>query len=103
MCRDALDVIRRFDGSETLFFCDPPYVPSTRADSKQYLHEMSLRRHEELIDLLLGLKGKVVISGYANELYDSRLSEWIRIERKVALRVARQKGQSRTEVIWRNY
>ncbi len=29
MCRDATDIVRRFDGPETLFFCDPPYVPST--------------------------------------------------------------------------
>jgi DNA adenine methylase len=28
--RDALHVIRQHDGPDTLFYCDPPYLPRTR-------------------------------------------------------------------------
>src|SRR5947209_8341594 len=34
--RPAADVIRLYDSPTTLFYCDPPYVHSTRGDSKAY-------------------------------------------------------------------
>lgn len=68
----AVDLITKFDHEDTLFYLDPPYMPSTRS-KEQYIHDMSYEDHEILLDLIIGLKGKVVISGYANELYDSVL------------------------------
>src|SRR5205085_429085 len=44
--RDALDVIRQQDGSDTLFYLDPPYLPETRVSSEVYDHEMGLAQHE---------------------------------------------------------
>ena len=38
--RPAIDVIRLYDGAETLFYCDPPYLHETRGDSKAYGFEM---------------------------------------------------------------
>lgn len=49
---DALAVIRRFDGPETLFYCDPPYVASTRTSDKGYAFEMDDAAHCILVDTL---------------------------------------------------
>jgi len=34
--RPAIEVIQLYDSSTTLFYCDPPYVHSTRGDSNAY-------------------------------------------------------------------
>jgi len=68
-CRDALEVIRYWDLPDTLFYVDPPYVNDTRKTLNAYAHEMSADQHKELVELLLGIKGKVVVSGYEHPLY----------------------------------
>jgi len=42
--RPAADIIRLYNSPGTLFYCDPPYVHSTRSDSKAYEFEMSVHR-----------------------------------------------------------
>ena len=49
-------------------------------------------------DFLRGLCGMVVLSGYASPLYDGRLSDWRRVEKKTYADGARP----RTEVLWLN-
>jgi len=68
-CRDALEVIRYWDSPDTLFYVDPPYVNETRKTLNAYAHEMSVEQHKELVELLLGIKGKAVVSGYEHPLY----------------------------------
>ena len=68
-CRDALEVIRYWDSSDTLFYVDPPYVNETRKTLDAYAHEMTAEQHKELVGLLLGVKGKAVVSGYEHPLY----------------------------------
>ena len=46
--RPALEVIRLYDSTETLFYCDPPYLHETRGDSKAYGFEMDIDQHFEL-------------------------------------------------------
>lgn len=60
--RPAVDVVRLYDSSRTLFYCDPPYVHETRGDSKAYRHEMSNEQHEELAAVLNDAKGKIALS-----------------------------------------
>ncbi|MFO0943043.1 MAG: DNA adenine methylase [Pirellulales bacterium] len=52
MCRCGIDVIKRFDGPDTLHYCDPPYVQSSRAKGAGYLHEMSDEDHCRLAEVL---------------------------------------------------
>lgn len=68
---DFTDLINRYDTPDTLFYLDPPYVPSTRVALNAYTHEMTYADHERLIDILKNIKGKAVLSGYENELYNS--------------------------------
>jgi len=95
-CRPAMDVIRVQDAPDTLFFVDPPYVPSTRTKSG-YRHEMTEADHVALLEQLRQVKGMVVLAGYPSRLYDTLLHDWHRIER-----AHRAQGSSRvrTEVLW---
>jgi DNA adenine methylase len=68
--RDALDVIQQLDGVQTFFYCDPPYVESTRVARTVYEHEMSDQDHHDLVDQLLGCSARVMLSGYANPIYE---------------------------------
>jgi DNA (cytosine-5)-methyltransferase 1 len=63
-----------------------------------YRHELDADDHRRLLDLLDGLSGMVVLSGYASPLYDDALNGWIRIETKALADGARP----RTEVLWLN-
>ena len=74
----AVDVIRQQDGPATLFYCDPPYLKSTRKAPKVYEFEMTKQQHLELLDVLKGCKGKVMLSGYPSRLYDRTLADWNR-------------------------
>src|SRR3990167_7852529 len=55
----ALDVIRKFDAPETLFYIDPPYLHETRATTGEYAHEMTKLDHAELLNLIVQCNGKV--------------------------------------------
>ena len=99
--RPALDVIRLYDGRETLFYCDPPYLHSTRGDSKAYGYEMKEHQHRELAELLNRTKGKVAISGYRNGLMDRLYKGWHRFD--ASPKHCHSIKQVRQECVWMNY
>lgn len=76
--KPALDVIANHDTSDTLFYCDPPYLKSTRSfsNNKCYAYEMTIQDHIDLINNLKNTKGQVLISGYDSELYNDLLHGW---------------------------
>jgi DNA adenine methylase len=94
--RPALQLIKRFSTTDTLIYADPPYLPMTRTQ-KMYDQEMTHAEHVELLNALVAHKGTVVLSGYANELYDDTLSDWERVTLKAPKVEA---GAARTEVLW---
>ena len=63
----ALELILKYDGPETLFYCDPPYVFSTRNKrnaGQTYRHEMADDDHRALAAMLHGIQGMAILSGY---------------------------------------
>lgn len=94
--RDAFEVIEQQDGPDTLHFLDPPYVHDTRGSKHSYRHEMTNEDHERLIDFIQGLKGMVVLCGYAHPIYE-RL-KWREIRRESHADGARD----RVESLWIN-
>jgi DNA adenine methylase len=74
--RPALDVLRAEDGPGTLFYLDPPYLPATRAAPRVYGTEMTEADHRELLELVVCLQGRVMLSGYRSPLYDRYLADW---------------------------
>lgn len=78
--QDFRRLIPHYDTPETLFYLDPPYVPTTRKEGK-YDHEMSLADHAEMVEVLLNIKGMAILSGYAHPVYDKlEKSGWQRID-----------------------
>ncbi len=65
---DFRKVIPRFDTEETLFYCDPPYISATRI-AGEYKHEMTDENNRDLVNILLGIKGNAILSGYMHEIY----------------------------------
>jgi DNA adenine methylase len=92
------DVLRRYDGPDTLFFLDPPYLPSTRK-CEVYRHEMTEGDHRRLLGTVVRLRGRVVLTGYASPLYDAYLSGWNVTRIRSKCQIARDKPL-REEVIW---
>jgi DNA adenine methylase len=97
----ALELIREFDGPDTTFYLDPTYLPSTRTALDTYRYEMSEADHAELLDVVVVCRGAVVLSGYANALYDRRLAGWQRYEIPIANHAGQGKTKERrVEVLW---
>ena len=118
-CDDALRVIQRHDSEQTFFYLDPPYVPETRNMTLAYRHDQDESFHDQLVDVLLRVRGAVMLSGYPNPIY-RRLEEagWKTVDFRVTLNVTVRgrnsslKGEGavksnprthRVERVWLNY
>jgi DNA adenine methylase len=98
-CREALEVIERFDHAGALHFVDPPYVSETRGRRwalRGYAHEVDEAHHRALAALLHEVAGLVVLCGYHSALYDELYADWPRREH-----LARQQSRAvTTECLW---
>src|SRR5262245_5107806 len=103
--RPAVDVIRQHDGPATLTYADPPYLHETRTAPKAYgAFEMTPADHEELLGVLLRCRGKVLLSGYRNGLYDNVLHDWTRHEFTLPNNAAGGKAKrTMVECVWCNF
>lgn len=103
--RDAREVMMQHDSPQTLHYVDPPYVWDTRsqrspsdAKYRRYNYELDDAGHLDLLRVLKGLRGYVVLSGYPSPLYDDNLKGWLRVTTK-----AHADGAAdRVEVLWIN-
>lgn len=101
--RDAVTVMTYHDSPTTLHYVDPPYVHSTRTWLKKgskeaYRHEMTDDDHRRMADVLRGLKGKVILSGYSSSLYDDLFGDWHQVQKEALADGAAK----RTECLWLN-
>jgi DNA adenine methylase len=104
--RDAIYVIRNHDTPNTLFYCDPPYLHETRATADVYAFEMSEADHAELLETLSKLKGKFMLSGYRNDMYEEaeRRLGWRRLEFELPNNASCAKAKGREiECLWMNF
>lgn len=96
---DATAFLRRYHfAGDEFIYVDPPYVKSARRRPRVYRHELDDQAHVELLDVLEQVNAKVMISGYANPVYDARLAHWHRKEFIVG-----GHGLAHREVVWLNY
>lgn len=96
---DACDFLSTydFDGSE-LIYCDPPYLTETRRKHKIYRHEYTREDHLKLLNLLIHVPCRVIISGYDNPLYHDKLTDW----HSRSFSVVTRQGKA-LETVWFNY
>lgn len=102
--KPAVELIKKHDADDVFFYCDPPYLQSTRhgKKAKMYQHEMTDSDHVELLESLKGCRAKVMLSGYDSELYTEHLAAWRREEQEVKAQMANSGGK-RVEVLWMNW
>jgi len=99
--RPAVDVIKLYDSSDTLFYCDPPYLHETRGDKNAYGFEMDIAAHKELADVLQKARGKVAVSGYRCDVMDRFFKGWRRFD--APKKQCHSIKQIRQECLWMNY
>ena len=85
------------DLAETLIYCDPPYLHSTRTKTRIYDHEWDEATHVRFLELACEVPCPVAISGYSSELYLDHLKDW-----ETSQIEAQTRGGPRTEFLWRN-
>lgn len=92
--------VDKYDGPDTCFYVDPPYLHRTRAEGRHDRgygeYEMATETHIALLDKLNSVTGAVVLSGYPDPAYDLRLAGWTRHERATTT----VQNNDRTEVLW---
>ncbi len=87
--------------AETVVYCDPPYLLSSRARPGRIYYgenEMSDAAHERLLKILNDFHCRVLLSGYPSALYSSHLRDW----RCLTYRT-RTRGRTVTECLWCNF
>jgi DNA adenine methylase len=97
--KDAIKLIRQYDRENVLMYLDPPYLYETRKHKKIYNYEMNDNEHRQLLEIIINLKAKVLISGYENKLYETYLDKW----NKSMNMTKDEAGNKRIECIWFNY
>lgn len=94
----AVELIKRYNTADVFIYADPPYLPGTRK-GYLYRHEMDYAGHQKLLNMLVEHPGKVLLSGYDNDLYNGVLRGWNKVQRKTQA----ENGLARTETLWMNY
>jgi DNA adenine methylase len=107
---DYKELLKKYDGVNTLFYLDPPYVHETRKMTYEYEHEINQDEHVKLVDILLNTKAKCVLSGYDHPVYNRLIENgWFkellgeydkRSEKSIGDNQPRSKGK---EYIWINF
>jgi DNA adenine methylase len=106
LCDDAIAIIRREDGPQTFFYCDPPYLHDTRIAKSTYAFEMTTDQHMELLETLGHVAGTFVLSGYPSELYEraARRFGWNRKDILIDNKASSAKTKpKKTESMWYNF
>lgn len=94
----AIELIKRYDTEDVFIYADPPYLHGVR---KNYLYkyEMQDSEHEELLKVLFKHPGKILLSGYDNDMYNDMLPDWHKVQKHTRV----EGGRARTETLWMNY
>ena len=99
----SLIFLQQQDSRQTLFYLDPPDVHHTRSTTDAYQYEMDESDHVGLLQTVQNRQGRVVLSGYPNQLYDQILRDWNRHDRQVDNKVSSLNTKRiMTESLWCN-
>lgn len=100
------DLFKIWDEEDTLWYIDPPYLPSTRNESavSVYKYEMTVEDHINLLQVIKNCRGKIVLSGYSSPVYNRALKGWKCKKKDVPNNSSQTKTKDRRlECIWMNY
>jgi DNA adenine methylase len=64
-------MFKNYDSTETLFYCDPPYVETS--GTNEYAYFFGEEEQKKLIDTVNNVQGFVIISGYQHDSFNELL------------------------------
>lgn len=101
---DFREIIKRYDGPDSCFFIDPPYVDREHF----YLGGFTAKDHIELVNLLHNIQGKCIVTYYGHPLILELYKDFYyqNVDARVGAVVKAELGQIRrkeTEFIFTNY
>jgi DNA adenine methylase len=104
---DGAKLIGKEDTPDTFFYVDAPYVHDTRTTRDAYEFEMTDDQHVKLVDTLVRIKGKAIVSMYHHEIYDvlHERHGW-RLAAEIPIANHAAGGKAKREMIeclWANY
>lgn len=99
-CRTWQEIVPRYEGADTLFYVDPPYLHDVRTSraTDGYRHELVEADHVELAEWATSSTSMVVVSHYDHPLYREMYAGWSTHSKRVPV----DSGASRVEVLWLN-
>ncbi len=109
--RPATEMVTAYDGPNTVFFADPPYLASTRrgldrSRPKDYAEDSSAEAdHRDLAKALHAADGAVLLCGYPSPLYDELYGDWWQVRQVVTCPSSNRRGTvgvTAEEVVWSN-
>lgn len=102
--RPAVELIEAYGGERrSLLYLDPPYItdPGVRRGGEYRVEMRNPLDHRKMLELCVEASAAVVISGYANTVYDEVLMAWYRYEIPTHT-TQRGRRSERVEVVWSN-
>lgn len=97
---DALECVRKYDHSTTLFFIDPPY---NCASSANYKLDWTIDNERELVALLCEIQGAFVLTCYDTPIYQELLqagAQRFEVEKQTTVPTSRDAMTARCEVVY---
>ena len=89
-------------GKDVLIYADPPYLETTRAAANRNYYRNEFKtadQHSALLDRLVALPCRVMISGYRSQLYADRLAGWETLD----IPTTNRAGNKVIETVWSNF
>ncbi len=100
---DGIGLIKKYNKSDTLIYCDPPYEQSTRTDAR-YKVDMDREGHNRFLEAVIESKSKILISGYECELYNVLTENgFTKHQFEVKTMDGNFKKKTKVETLWKNY
>ena len=98
LCREALDIIPKFNKEEAFIYCDPPYIGTAQGHYKGYTEEDFIK----LLDELSKLKAKFLLSSFPSKVLDTYIKKhgWHHIKKDVLGDLTKK---TKTECLTANY
>ena len=100
---DGIEMIKKYNDSKFLIYCDPPYEQTTRT-SARYKFDMNREQHIEFLNAVINNKSKILISGYDCELYNVlEENNFTKIQFEVKTITPDFKPKTKLETLWKRY